>query len=115
MHASSSPLQSFLGELEDSPLDGFDIAHQISRLRQSHRMPAAEVETILRTFAIKVQSDEQIVAVSGDASSSILFSATDSVFIAPRRFCLTFLHIAEGSSLLPLECFTLSNQFETIP
>ncbi|GAA5924641.1 hypothetical protein JCM1841_006373, partial [Sporobolomyces salmonicolor] len=55
--------QTFRQALQDSPLQGFDLAHQLARLRQGRQLPSGEVELILRTLAQNARSDDQIVAL----------------------------------------------------
>lgn len=55
--------QAFRERLANGPLAQVDLPHQLSRLRQTRRMPPAEVELILRTLATLVRTDEQVVAV----------------------------------------------------
>ncbi|KAA1094111.1 hypothetical protein PGT21_010064 [Puccinia graminis f. sp. tritici] len=42
---------------------GFDISHQISRLRMSRKMPEVEVETIYEVLVNTIETDEQVVEV----------------------------------------------------
>ncbi|GAA5868799.1 hypothetical protein JCM1840_005123 [Sporobolomyces johnsonii] len=55
--------QTFRQALHDSPLQGFDLGHQLARLRQGRQLPSGEVELILRTLAQNARSDDQIVAL----------------------------------------------------
>jgi hypothetical protein len=43
---------------------GFDISHQISRLRMSRKMPEVEVETIYEVLVNTIETDEQVVEVN---------------------------------------------------
>ena len=45
------------------PIKGIDLHHQIARLRFGKKMPADEVEAILRKLKEGVQTDEQVIEV----------------------------------------------------
>lgn len=44
-------------------MQGFDLMHQIWRMRHAKTMPDAEVDLILRTLVDSVQTYEQVVEV----------------------------------------------------
>jgi hypothetical protein len=45
------------------PIQGFDLAHQVWRLRHSKNMSDREVELVMRTIMEHVQTYEQVVEV----------------------------------------------------
>jgi hypothetical protein len=53
--------EDFTRALAASPIQGFDLAHQIWRFRAAKNMPDAEVELIMRTLLDNVRSYEQVV------------------------------------------------------
>lgn len=55
--------QDFKHDLENNSIQGFDLAHQLWRMRHGKNMPDAEVELIMRTLVDSVQTYEQIVEV----------------------------------------------------
>ncbi|THH32077.1 hypothetical protein EUX98_g2113 [Antrodiella citrinella] len=50
----------FKKSLDTNPMQGFDLAHQLWRLRHAKRMSDGEVELIMRTLAENVQSYDQV-------------------------------------------------------
>lgn len=44
-------------------IQGFDVSHQLWRLRHGRNLPDAEVELIMRTIVESVESYEQVVEV----------------------------------------------------
>lgn len=62
-----SLLQDFKHYLATSAIKGFDVLHQIFRLRHTKNMLDTEVELIMRAIADNVQSYDQVVEV-GDIS-----------------------------------------------
>jgi hypothetical protein len=50
------------------PVKGFDLHHQISRLRLGKKMSNDEVEAVLRTLRDTIRSDEQIIQVRTNRS-----------------------------------------------
>lgn len=71
---TDAELQSFQVRMEESPLRGLDLQHQLTRLRQGRKMPAAEVQLIYRTLNDRVQTHEQVVAVRPFPSSATVCS-----------------------------------------
>ncbi|GAA5997729.1 AFI1/MesA family protein [Rhodotorula paludigena] len=55
--------QTFRQSLHDSPVRGFDLTHQIMRLRLSRQLPPAETRLIFQTLAQSVRTDEQVVTL----------------------------------------------------
>jgi hypothetical protein len=71
MVASAGPVaeelelrQSFNAKLNRSPIRGFDLSHQLGRLRQGRKMQSAEVELIFKTLAQTIQTEDQVIEVS---------------------------------------------------
>lgn len=58
-----SPAQDFKKARAMQAIQGFDVLHQLSRLRHAKNVPDAEVELIMRKIADSVQSYEQVVEV----------------------------------------------------
>ena len=57
-------LQDFKYSLATNAIRGFDIHHQLWRLRNVKHMQDAEVELIMRTLVDAVQTYDQVVEVS---------------------------------------------------
>jgi hypothetical protein len=57
-------LQDFHKSLATTSLEGFDVAHQLWRLRHARNMSDGEVELILRTIAGKMHSYTPVIEVS---------------------------------------------------
>ncbi|GAA5982185.1 hypothetical protein JCM10908_004772 [Rhodotorula pacifica] len=55
--------QSFRRSLQESPLPGVDLTHQLSRLRLTRQMSATEASLIFATLAEYTQTDEQVIAL----------------------------------------------------
>ncbi|KAM0746057.1 spindle pole body interacting protein [Meredithblackwellia eburnea MCA 4105] len=56
--------KAFQDRLSADPLQGLDLGHQLSRLRQvSRKMPPGEVELILRTLSGLARTDEGVIAI----------------------------------------------------
>ncbi|BGO91277.1 hypothetical protein NBRC10512_008231 [Rhodotorula toruloides] len=55
--------QSFRQHLRETSMPGFDLMHQIGRLRQSRHVSSAEAVLIFQTLAQCVRTDEQAVAL----------------------------------------------------
>jgi hypothetical protein len=49
---------------ESNPIQGFDVEHQILRLRNGRNVPDGEVALILKTICENVRSYDQVVEVS---------------------------------------------------
>jgi hypothetical protein len=56
--------QDFQHHLESKAIQGFDLMHQLWRMRHTKSMPDAEVDLILRTLVDSVQTYEQVVQVN---------------------------------------------------
>jgi len=46
--------------MAESPIQGFDVVHQLWRLRQAKKMPDGEAELIMRTLAQNLQTYDQV-------------------------------------------------------
>lgn len=57
-------MQDFTLSLERASVQGFDLTHQVWRLRYAKLLPDRETELIMRTLAEQVQTYEQVVEVS---------------------------------------------------
>jgi hypothetical protein len=57
-------MQDYTKYQSNSALKGFDLVHQIFRLRYTKKMLDAEALAIMRTFANNVKTYDQIVEVS---------------------------------------------------
>ncbi|GAA5849623.1 hypothetical protein JCM8547_000514 [Rhodosporidiobolus lusitaniae] len=55
--------QAFRQSLHDSPVQGFDLTHQIGRLRQSRQLSQAEARLIFQTLTQAIRTDEQVVSL----------------------------------------------------
>ncbi|GAA5874615.1 hypothetical protein JCM3774_004662 [Rhodotorula dairenensis] len=55
--------QSFRQSLQESPLPGVDLTHQLSRLRLTRQMSTTEATLIFATLAEHTQTDEQVAAL----------------------------------------------------
>ncbi|GAA6027633.1 hypothetical protein JCM8097_007956 [Rhodosporidiobolus ruineniae] len=55
--------QHFRQFLHDSPVQGFDLTHQLVRLRQSRQLSSVEAKLIFQTLAKNIRTDEQVVAL----------------------------------------------------
>ena len=64
-----------------NPMQGFDVVHQLWRLRHGKRMPDGEAESIFRMLAENVQSYEQVCEV-GTPPYNILFGVLISIVVA---------------------------------
>lgn len=60
--------QDFRAYLETNAIQGFDLAHQIGRLRNAKNMSDGEMDLIVRTLVERVRSYEQVVEVSRSVS-----------------------------------------------
>lgn len=49
--------------MENKAIQGYDLLHQLWRMRNAKNMPDAEVDLILRTLVETVQTYEQVVEV----------------------------------------------------
>jgi len=57
-------MQDFAHYRATSAIRGFDVLHQLGRLRFGKNVPDAEMELIVRTIAENVKSYEQVIEVS---------------------------------------------------
>ncbi|GAA5968749.1 hypothetical protein JCM11641_000720 [Rhodosporidiobolus odoratus] len=55
--------QAFRHLQQTYPIQGFDLAHQISRLRQSRQFSPDEARLIFQTLAASLKGDEQVIAL----------------------------------------------------
>ncbi|BGP15794.1 hypothetical protein JCM10213v2_003783 [Rhodosporidiobolus nylandii] len=55
--------RAFRQSQQHAPVQGFDLIHQISRLRQSKQLSQAEARLIYQTLATEIRSDEAVVAL----------------------------------------------------
>lgn len=55
--------------LATDSIQGFDIAHQLWRLRYAKKMSDGEAELIMRTIATNLQTYDQVTQVSLDYTS----------------------------------------------
>ena len=58
-----SGAQDFKNTLATNPIQGFDVAHQLWRLRLAKRMSDGEAELIMRTIADNLQTYDQVTEV----------------------------------------------------
>lgn len=56
--------QTFDKQKRDSPVQGFDLAHQIARLRHGRKLSDSECLLIVKSLSEQAQTDEQIISVS---------------------------------------------------
>ncbi len=61
-------IQDFARALQQNAIQGFDVVHQLWRLRNTKSMSEAEVELIMRTMAENVQTYDQVVEVRAAAT-----------------------------------------------
>lgn len=52
--------------LATDPIQGFDMAHQLWRLRHARKISEGEAELIMRTIATNLQTYDQVTQVSLD-------------------------------------------------
>ena len=69
--------QDFKRSLAINAIRGFDIHHQLYRLRNVKYMQDAEVELIMRTLVNSVQTYDEVVEVRGCCARTVQFSAPD--------------------------------------
>ncbi|BGP24301.1 hypothetical protein JCM10295v2_003211 [Rhodotorula toruloides] len=55
--------QSFRQQLRETSMPGFDLMHQVGRLRQSRLVSSSEAVLIFQTLAESVRTDEQVIAL----------------------------------------------------
>ncbi|OAX42604.1 spindle pole body interacting protein [Rhizopogon vinicolor AM-OR11-026] len=64
-----------------APIQGFDVTHQLSRLRMVKNLPDAEVELIVRSIAESLRTYEQVVEI-------LAFMPPHAGGLQPLSFCL---------------------------
>jgi len=65
-------VQDFSKFHSTNTIKGFDVLHQLFRLRHAKKMPDSEVALIMRTFANNVKSYDQVIEVSISLSNILL-------------------------------------------
>ncbi|KAI0044953.1 spindle pole body interacting protein [Auriscalpium vulgare] len=89
--------EEFKRSLSTNAIQGFDVLHQLWRLRQVKQMQDAEVELIMRTLLESVQTYEQVVEL-------LAFLPQHSGGLLPLSFGL--FHQQEGIRDLTVDLFT---------
>jgi len=74
-------VQDFLKHRAAAPIQGFDVMHQLSRLRLVKNLPDAEVELIVRTISENLRSSAQVVEL-------LAYMPPHAGGLQPLSFCL---------------------------
>jgi hypothetical protein len=61
---ANDSIQDFQNEVENNPIRGFDLEHQILRLRNGKGVPEGEVALIIKTICENVKTYDQVVEVT---------------------------------------------------
>jgi hypothetical protein len=85
---NETTLQDFRQAIATKAIQGFDLYHQLYRLKNARNMSEAEAELITRTLVENVHSYDQVVEVS----ISPVISAMTYEEIHRRSFLLASLH-----------------------
>lgn len=87
MHFLYSPvMQDYSKCQSNNSIKGFDLVHQIFRLRYTKNLPDAEALAIMRTLANSVKTYDQIVEVSGPPKGTATLISTKLCFSYLLRY-----------------------------
>ena len=100
--------QDFRKMLATDPIQGFDVAHQLWRLRHAKRISDGEAEVVMRTIASNLQTYDQVTQVSLVASTQ---KRRHRTHLTPTQLLAYMPPHANG--LLPLS-FGLFHQSEIV-